>query len=456
MKSPNILFVFLLLFSKTFYSQSIRKNHLEMTETEKINLVNALYQLRTGPDLINDLSNFHGNFFSFDNTLDPNGLSIHLNLPDRPENDIFFPWHRQMIFELEQAMQDMNPNITVPYWDSSTDQSATSSLWDENFLGQFNEDWNLGRSLGTFGDLPTPQDVINVQAETDFLTYSNDVERGPVHTGGHRWTGGVMRTPFSPRDPIFYFHHNYVDKLWAEWENIHESSSYIRNDMLRYNGSYNFGGTTFPIVNPNNILAPNTLGVFFAENGLALLENYSVNNTYRALEKFYYQYTIEAGNNFIVPSGTNCNFESVNEIILKPGFEVSSGGSFLAKIDNQVNRTSINKRGNEIYRNKIPFDDVGELQIVAFYNQDYDVFPINIYPNPFSERLNVRFGKNVLSGTIMIFDLMGKQIKNIPFKNSRYLNIESLAGLEHGVYIMQILDNETKKLIKTTKLIKIE
>lgn len=449
-KNMNLGFLLIAIFCS---GQSIRKNHLELTETEKINLVNGLYQLRTGPDLINDLSNFHGNYFSFDNTLDPDGLSIHLNLPDRPENDIFFPWHRMMVFELEQALQDLNPNISVPYWDSSADQSVNSSLWDENFLGQFDEDWSLGRNLGADPALPTSAEVDRVQAITDFLDYSNQVERFPTHTGAHRWTGGIMTTPFSPRDPIFYFHHNWVDKLWDEWEEIHQNSAYVRTSMLRYDGTYNFNGENLSLVNPNDILDSKTLGVFFAENQLVTLENYTVNNTFRSLENFYYQYTIEAGNNFIVPSIGNCKFESVNEIILQPGFEVAGGGTFLATIDSQVNRTSISKRGREIIRNQIPFDDVGALNVVSFYyNNDFN--NLQLYPNPFSDKINIRFTQNVVFAKVKLYDVMGRSVLNREFRNITLIKLADLSTLSSGIYIIQILDQNNNYLF-SSKIVKL-
>jgi len=451
MKRFYIYILCLIFLEFNLYSQSIRKNYLEMTDTEKISLVNAFYQLRTGSDLMNDIANYHADFFSFDNTGDPTQLDIHLNLPDEPERDIFLAWHRRLMFELEQAMQDIDPNLTLPYWDSSTDQSVNSSLWDQNFMGQFDIDWNLGRAIGNFGSLPTQQEINNIQSNSAFLTYSNNMERGTPHAGAHRWVGGVMRTSFSPRDPVFFLHHNYVDKLWNDWQQVNVSSSYSLTSMIRYDGTYVFNGQTLPSVNPNDIIDSKSLGVFFAENQLVQLEDYTVSNTYNNQENFYYQFRIQSGNNFNVPVGTDCKFESVNEIILQPGFTVEPGASFTAKIDNQnSNKSSLERRSKEIVSNQIPYDYVGEMENIIFNEidlEDRGVAVLKSFPNPFLNKITIQLSDNLNQGKVIIFDMMGKRVKEEEFNDTDKVEISNLYGLPVGVYVLQVVDNNSKILI---------
>src|SRR5690606_8164142 len=163
----------------------------------------------------------------------------------------------------------------------------------------------------------------------------------------------------SPRDPIFYFHHTFVDFIWYNWEEIHHSSAYIATSMLRYDGTYVFDGHTLPLVNPNDITDSRSLGVFYGSDGLAKLNNYIVSNTHRPEEIFYYQFVIEAGNDFIVPENKNCRMESVNEIRLLPGFEASTGSNYVAAIDDGTN-TLVNKRGvtgKVRSKNPYPYDE---------------------------------------------------------------------------------------------------
>ncbi|NER13994.1 T9SS type A sorting domain-containing protein [Leptobacterium flavescens] len=458
MRQVYILLILLISGSIGLNAQSIRKNYLELTETERINLINAFYALRNGPDLVNDLATFHMDFFSFDNTADPTRLDIHLNLPDEPERDIFLAWHRRQMFEMEQAMQDINPRISLAYWDSSVDQSINDPIWDQDFLGQFNADWNLNRNLGGNGALPTPQEVTTVQSNTDFLTYSNAFERGTPHAGAHRWVGGVMPTSVSPRDPIFYFHHSFVDKLWQEWEEVNQSSAFIMTSMLRYDGTYVFDGETLPLVNPNDITDSRALGVFYAENGLAELDNYTVSNTHNPEETFYYQFSIEVGDNFIAPSGTSSRIESVNNILLRPGFRAESGASFVATIDTApiTNGIQGRDRSSEIVRNQKPFDEVGELENVIFTDEDLvdDVVLIKSFPNPFTNKITIEVSKNIKECSIIIFNMMGQVVKEEFFDDTSNIEIRGLYGLSNGVYVLKVVDGNNNELI-TRRIVKL-
>ncbi len=258
MRSLILLLIFLV--SIGLDAQSIRKNYKEMTQSEKDLLVSAFYQLRNGPDLILDLANFHATHFSSAPPFN-SSTPIHFNLPGNPGRDVFLAWHRRQIFEVEQAMQDINPRASIPFWDWTVDRSSSSSseLWRDDFMGSFNNNWNLNRQLGLSSvSLPTSSQVNSVQSETDWLTYTNNFERGAPHANPHTWVGGSMSSASSPIDPIFYLHHGMVDKLWQEWvdaNNITPSSNiYQITNMPRYDGTYSFNGQTLSSVNPDNIV----------------------------------------------------------------------------------------------------------------------------------------------------------------------------------------------------------
>jgi tyrosinase len=424
-----------------------------MTALEREELVNAFYVLRSeipnGPaDLISDLANFHGDFFNFDNSFDPTRRDIHFNLPDEPERDIFFAWHRRQIFELEQAMQQVNPRVSIPFWDSSVDQSVNSPLWDFEFMGQFDIAWGLNRSLGSNGPLPTPAEVISVQAMTDFLLYSDEVERGNVHRGAHVWTGGAMPTPLSPRDPIFYLHHTFVDKLWAQWEDQNPgNSSFISTSMLRYDGTYVFNGDNLPLVNPNDITNTRDLGVFYAENNLAELTNYQVSNTYRSEEYFYYQFLIEVGDDFTIPNGRSARIESVNRIDFQPGFHAERGSSVMARIDTDTEPAGTGAKGliTGVDRQEVilPFALNPDILNVNAYDpleisESKSLSSFEINPNPFTENLTIRFDEVWNEGTASLFDINGRLLYSKDFKDIPVLELNGLDKLPSGVYVLEI------------------
>jgi len=87
-----------------------------MTQSEKDALVSAFSQ---------HMATFHNANFG----------DIHSNLPVNPQLDVFLAWHRRIIFEIEQAMQDINSSISIPFWDWTVDNSASSSLWGQDVSG---------------------------------------------------------------------------------------------------------------------------------------------------------------------------------------------------------------------------------------------------------------------------------------------------------------------------------
>ena len=423
--------------------QSIRKNFTEMSEYEKIEFVNGFYALRSNGDLINDLATFHNDFFNFDNTSDSLELDIHFNLPDEPERDVFLAWHRQQMFEVEQALQNVNPRISMVYWDSSVETSVNSTLWDQDLLGSFDANWSLERDLGADGPLPTPTQVNTIQnipgtswpppnsQSQGFYAYSNRFERGRPHSGAH------------------YLHHTYVDKLWMEWEEDNPGSSgFISTSLLRYDGTYVFNGQTLPSVNPNSIVDSRVLGVFYAENGLAVLDNYIVSNTYNPEEVFYYQFLIEAGDDgFIVPSGRVARIESLNTIELKPGFMAASGSTFTARID--VGNSGLTGKSNgALVVNDKPFDHLDIKNIVEWQEDNKDNSPVfmTTFPNPFVNKITINLNKKT-DCSIKVFNMMGMLIRTESFQNTDTLEINDLYGLASGIYVIQVVNGQGEILL---------
>lgn len=439
-----------------------------MTDSEKNVLVNAFYALRSGPDLVNDLAVFHRDFFMSDISTN---RDIHFNLMAEPENQIFFAWHRMQLYEMEQALQEIDPKASLPYWDSSVDQSTTSPLWDAAFMGSFDANWSLERNLGAMGNLPTPGQVTALQATpgstwppptsgiNGFYVYANDTERGEVHTGAHRWTGGAMPTRSSPRDPVFYLHHCNIDRLWTDWERRQLSGQgafhIVSDNMLRYDGTYIFNGSPLPQVDPDEIADPRILGVFYAEAQLAELFNYTVSlygnsSDIRQVfgahtESFYYQFQIDVGNGFTVPSGARCQIESVNQIQLIPGFEAASGSSFTATIDTDVALLLKTSEPLAVHSNKVPFDLTEiDKDIHAFDPRELlaPTLSIKAFPNPFTERIQVQIDKDVPGIRMALYDLSGKLLLQKSFQNSSELVLDNLNNLPPGFYVVEVSAGE--------------
>ena len=84
-----------------------------------------------------------------------------------------------------------NPQKQLPTWATESGGSDRAPIFNYTSLGQFQSSDELGRSLG-------------------------DNFHGSVHTT----IGGDMSSFRSPRDPIFYPWHAFLDDLWSTWEDL--------------------------------------------------------------------------------------------------------------------------------------------------------------------------------------------------------------------------------------------
>ena len=74
-----------------------------------------------------------------------------------------------------------------------------------------------------------------------------------------------------------------------------------------------------------------------------------------------------------------------------------------------------------------------------------DYFDINVYPNPFTNQLNVDVGEN--NSTIILFDIMGKVVFRGTGIGLIPINIDNL---DNGIYFIQVMSGEktyTKKIV---------
>lgn len=186
----------------------VRKNYRSLTDVERDRFVQALHHVKS-TGVVDQFAEIHHSHF---------GMGIH-------RSSHFLPWHREMILRFERELQEFHPDVTLPYWDSTVDRSASSPLWNNNFLGQFNAAWGLGRQLG-FATLPTPQQVQTNQGRSTYNAFWPELE-SVIHNPPHNWVGGIMAQTRSPRDPAFYLHHCWIDLLWAQWQRAHAGAPFV-------------------------------------------------------------------------------------------------------------------------------------------------------------------------------------------------------------------------------------
>ena len=120
----------------------------------------------------------------------------------------FLAWHRAFLACFEQRLRRENSRVTIPYWNAFEDPYPERLLE----IGRVNRSGNTDVSPDTL----TPIDM----SSAEFLDFQTAFELG-YHDEVHRRLGGVMTTSNSPRDPVFWLHHCYVDYIYARWQEKH-------------------------------------------------------------------------------------------------------------------------------------------------------------------------------------------------------------------------------------------
>ena len=186
----------------------------------------------------------------------------------------FLPWHRAFLLRVEADLRSVDQTVSLPYWDWTTDAAlidpTKSSLWDENFMGGNGvelDGWRVatGQFAYSKGNWPIPEEMDGpalrrrfavalptlptvedlALAMNEFLYDSPNYNSSPftlgfrnrlegwitqrgdnrvktpgsqLHNRVHLWVGGSMEPMTSPNDPVFFLHHCFIDKVWADWQ----------------------------------------------------------------------------------------------------------------------------------------------------------------------------------------------------------------------------------------------
>ena len=116
---------------------SVRKNVVDLTSKEKAAFVKAVHALKNTITQGSKLSIYdqlvleHVFTMGFSLSSGAKGLAKVNPAHGKPA---FLPWHRQFLRVFEQALQAIDPSVTVPYWDW-TDPKALEIVLEDDFLG---------------------------------------------------------------------------------------------------------------------------------------------------------------------------------------------------------------------------------------------------------------------------------------------------------------------------------
>jgi tyrosinase len=184
-----------------------RKDQAALTETERERFLCAYDTLR-GNGTLGQLVKIHG--------------ETHY----QHGSQRFLPWHRVYLIVLEQALQSIHPDVSIPYWDWTQATEESVPAWLTSVTPTVPMPSPLApitvtRSPGTTADLATlASNIPTVMGNAGFPGFTSSLEG--VHGGVHVWVGGTMSMiPTAPADPIFWMHHCNIDRLWWQWQQAH-------------------------------------------------------------------------------------------------------------------------------------------------------------------------------------------------------------------------------------------
>src|SRR5215217_854939 len=264
---------------------AVRKNQAELSAPEKEKFVQAVLALKAEK---RGNTNTYDQYVREHRDTAPTDPAIGELSPDYAHaGPAFFPWHREYLLRFEADLQRIakDPNLGLPYWDWSVNQSQYSRWpFTADFMGGDGRDsdgkvmggrfaysagrWTLNirsseepepylrRRFGKDPDvtsLPTQDDVQaalratpydvdpwNDKSQSGFRNIAEGFIGGPppppqqpppqqpqMHNRVHVWVGGSMGPMTSPNDPVFFLHHCFVDKLWADWQAQHPGLGYL-------------------------------------------------------------------------------------------------------------------------------------------------------------------------------------------------------------------------------------
>lgn len=136
----------------------------------------------------------------------------------------FLPWHREYLWIFEDRLRRERPDVTLPYWNWMEDRKIPRRLAKAS-------EWGVARRMDADDDVGDySAEVSEAITQTTFRDFHSSINNphGGIHmdVGGRSGEmGNIIR---SPEDILFWLHHCFLDKLWADWQ---ESNANAEPDM---------------------------------------------------------------------------------------------------------------------------------------------------------------------------------------------------------------------------------
>nr|H2A0L1.1 RecName: Full=Tyrosinase-like protein 2; AltName: Full=Tyrosinase 2; Flags: Precursor [Pinctada margaritifera]CCE46152.1 tyrosinase 2 [Pinctada margaritifera] len=247
----------------------VRKECRLLSEFERQNLFYTIRSLKmdtSNPNEYDTLANLHRGAVQ----------------PHAHDGSNFLGWHRVYLMYYERALRRIRGDVTLCFWDTTMDFNLGMDNWE--YTAVFSSDFFGNRRgqviTGPFRDWPLPpgltesdylyrnmtrgrgmpfdsraassifynpntiihstvtwegfgfDTITNSQGQTRNITIEGE------HNNVHNWVGGAMEfLDPAPQDPVFFFHHCYIDYVWERFRE--KMRRYFRDPTTDYPGHGN-------------------------------------------------------------------------------------------------------------------------------------------------------------------------------------------------------------------------
>ncbi|KAI8055759.1 hypothetical protein BDF22DRAFT_741045 [Syncephalis plumigaleata] len=125
----------------------------------------------------------------------------------------------------EKELQRVNPSVMLPYWVGLVvgfAGSRVSQVFTESMFGGNGRENDTCLIDGQFANWQAIKALLVVS--TNYDKFRRMLEAKP-HAQVHNSVGGDFRTMYTANDPLFWLHHGFIDKLWADWQALRMSNA---------------------------------------------------------------------------------------------------------------------------------------------------------------------------------------------------------------------------------------
>ena len=165
----------------------------------------------------------------------------------------FIPWHRALVNHFETLLRDVDPRLSLHYWDWTTDPRETIGdrvdLFTPSFMGSATGNagpplqdfesteitgdpaegipgdgvhdhvWrDVGATAANPNGTPALDSDATILVHNDFTSFAASLKAAHDDTA-HSYIGGTLTNPhFSFHDPFVFLLHSNLDRIWAMWQ----------------------------------------------------------------------------------------------------------------------------------------------------------------------------------------------------------------------------------------------